>query len=289
MKYRKLIFIVLFLGCSKVNFTTAPVADQQVQAPPGSEVPKPPVSTPPPISSPTPLPPDCTGTIEKTTQNLRIMFMVDNSGSTLDTDPDQLIRVQTIKNFIKKYGDKVNFTYSFGFFSSDTYIFNIETQKFINIQMKGMPRSVFGNSHDLSQALNAFGKLDGSGDTNYAPALTAVKDMISQDSLGKSPWNYILIFMSDGQPSDISEPVAENLKRKIEQLAVVAEKNSRSITTSTVLFDPLDDSQYFSSAENLKAIAGSGKGQFFDTNFPPSGGLAIDDIISVPGKLCPKN
>ena len=288
MKYRKLIFIVMFLGCSKVNFTTAPVADQQVQAPPAAEVPKPPMPTPPPGSSPTPAP-DCTGTIEKTTQNLRIMFMVDNSGSTFDTDPDQFIRVQTIKNFIKKYGNKVNFTYSFGFFSSDTYIFNIEAQKFVNIQMKGIPRSVFGNSHDLSQALNIFGRLDGSGDTNYAPALNAVKGMISQDSLGKSSWNYVLIFMSDGQPSDISEPVAENLERKIEQLTKAAENNSRSITVSTVLFDPLANSQYFSSAENLKAIASSGKGQFFDTNFPPIGGLAIDDIISVPGKICPKN
>ncbi len=277
MKILGFAFVLIFWGCTKVNFTAnAPVPSQEVQAPVG------PIAAP----SPTPAPVKCVKTIDQTTENLRIIFMVDNSGSTLDTDPNQQIRVQTIRNFIAKYGMKANFTYSFGFFSDDTYFYNTSTKKFIDVSRSGISSIKFGASGDLVNALNSFNQIDGFGGTNYSPALGAVSKIISQDPASKENWNYIVIFMSDGQPSDILDPVIDHLKSLVDLVTVAAHSHKALATMSTVLFDPIHDSQYPSSSDNLKYLAKQGKGQYFDTNFPPAGGLAIDDIISVPGEKC---
>ncbi len=285
MKIFWITIVFSFLACTKVDFTTKDsTSSQQVESPLPA-----PVAQPTPVISlpqPTATPVKCVDTIEQTTDNLRIIFMVDNSGSTLDTDLNQIIRAQTIENFLTKYGAKTNFSYSFGFFDDDTYVFNIANQKFVNATRKGLPPNVFGDSGDLAQALRLFSKVRGFGGTNYGQAVDAVKDMINQDHKSKISWNYVLVFMSDGQPSDISAPVAEHLKSMIELVMNAAVKRSALATASMVLFDPAEDAQYASSKRNLSAMAEQGKGQFFDTNFPPAGGLAIDDIISVPGKKC---
>ncbi len=267
------LIILLSLGCTKVNFASkASNSAQQIPSPP-------PVLVSPP-------PPKCVGTIDQTTENLRIIFMVDNSGSTLTTDPSQSIRVQTLRNFIAKYGAKTNFTYAFGYFSDDAYVFSPATQKFIDVSVKSVPRSVFGTSRDLIQALSQFTQFDGFGGTSYGSAIDAVQTMISEDST-TTQWNYVLVFMSDGQPTDVDDPVILNLKTMIDSVTTAAISKGGLATTSMVLFDPINDSQYSFSAQNLSAMASEGKGQFFDTNFPPAGGLAIDDIISVPGQSCP--
>ena len=273
MKFIWAVFFLCSWGCSKVYFTASnPNTGQQVQ-------------TPPPVLV-TPVPPKCVGTIDKTTENLRIIFMVDNSGSTLTTDPSQLIRVQTLKNFITKYGAKTNFTYSFGYFADSTFIFSPDSQKFINVTLKGLPASVFGTSADLTRALTLFTQIQGNGGTNYGDALGAVHEMIAQDPTSKLLWNYILVFMSDGQPTDVFDPVLPALRSMIDSVTTAAIAKGGLATTSMVLFDPSSDTQYSSSLENLSAMGSEGKGQFFDTNFPPVGGLAIDDIISVPGQSC---
>jgi hypothetical protein len=43
----------------------------------------------------------CTQVLQTTTENLRIIFMVDNSGSTLTTDPNRNYRDATIQAFLQ--------------------------------------------------------------------------------------------------------------------------------------------------------------------------------------------
>ncbi len=269
MKFLYLVIFSTVIACTKVNFTAGTTENNQQSA------------TQP--TYPTTPPQQCAGTIEKTTENLRIIFMVDNSGSTLETDPSQLVRVQTIRDFLAKYQSKINFTYSFGYFSDETSVFNTTTQKF---QSSSVPQNVFGTAVDIAQALKLFTKVSPNGATNYEPALTAVQSMIVQDPHVSTPWNYVLIFMSDGQPTDINDPVVPTLEGLVTNVLNAATSHGDFATSSMVLFDPIDDPQYRSSLVNLSSMATKGKGQFFDTNFPPPGGLAIDDIISVPGQTC---
>ena len=165
-------------------------------------------------------------------------------------------------------------------------VFSPATQKFIDVSVKSVPRSVFGTSRDLIQALSQFTQFDGFGGTSYGSAIDAVQTMISEDST-TTQWNYVLVFMSDGQPTDINSPAAQNLKSMVHSLQASAQLHKGLLTVSTVLFDPAHDWGYQDSINNLAAMASEGKGQFVDTNKISTGSLQIDDLISVPGPACP--
>ncbi len=63
----------------------------------------------------------CVDVLETTTSNLKVLFMVDASGSTIGTngtDPDKAFRTGTIQSFIDRFGSKPNFSYAFGMFSN---------------------------------------------------------------------------------------------------------------------------------------------------------------------------
>jgi hypothetical protein len=282
-------FMIVFLqsSCSRVGFSATPASTPQSQAHAPDSAP--PRAEPMPIPAPS-IPPasNCTGTIEQTSENLRIMFMVDNSGSTLQTDPSQFYRVQTIQNFLAKYSTKKNFTYSFGFFATNTFLFDMQNQIFKNVANQNqLPKSYFGHSSDLAHALDAYTRIRPDGETNYALALSQIQNMILQDEVPKIPWNYVLVFMSDGQPTDLSSPADKNLRAMIHSLQLSVQSHKGFLSVSTILFDPASDWGYQESIDNLFAMANEGKGQFVDTNKISTGSLQIDDIISVPGPACP--
>ena len=84
--------------------------------------------------------PTCTEVLQTTAKNIRILFMVDESTSTLTTDPNLYYRDQTIKNFLSAYGMKTNFTYAFGYFAADSAsIYDQIQDKFIVYNSKGAP------------------------------------------------------------------------------------------------------------------------------------------------------
>src|SRR5271167_3498882 len=57
----------------------------------------------------------CTSVLQEAQGQVRILFMVDNSGSTSTTDPNHDYRAQTISTFLSQFGSKTNFSYSFGY------------------------------------------------------------------------------------------------------------------------------------------------------------------------------
>jgi hypothetical protein len=223
--------------------------------------------------------PACSGNLTTTTQNLRIMIMVDNSGSTRNTDPNHKYRVETMQNFIHDYGSKPNFSYSFGIFAQTALLYNDPNQNFI--QNAPTP---FGNYSDLTNALIIFiSHYPAQGSTAYLAAFSAMKAAITKDvSLGNH-WNYVIIFMSDGQPTDISGAGTDSIKTAVKGLQAAAQTNGGLLTISSVYFGPKAAS---AAIERLKVLAQEGKGQFIDTNKLGGSGLVLDDVISIPGSTC---
>jgi Mg-chelatase subunit ChlD len=234
----------------------------------------------------TPTTPSCTDTIETTTENLRILFMVDNSGSTgasntgPGTDPNDYYRTQTVQHFIQQYGNRPNLSFGFGYFSGTTgNFYDTQTHAF-----GSSANNVYGDSTSLTAALTAFDTLPAGGYTPYGAAFDAVQSAITKDqAVSGTKWNYVVVFMSDGYPTDISTTpsLTTNLVNLVSRVANAVTSKGNLITISTVYFGPGSDS---SAIGNLQVMAQTGKGQFVNTNV--SNDLVISDVISVPSHIC---
>ncbi len=223
--------------------------------------------------------PHCSTVLQESTQNLRISFMVDDSGSTVTTDPNHFYRVQTLETFLTKYGSKQNFTYSFGKFSGTTAsIFDVNLKQFLQ-----NPAAPFGIAANLTEALNIYKVTTPSGNTPYNAAFNTLRTAILADvAAHPGQWNHAVVFMSDGKPTDISNPVVNNLTQIVENLLLAVKNAGSSATVSTVYFGPANDTD---AINNLQVMATAGKGQFANTNVN-GGALSIDDVIRIPGEVC---
>ncbi len=249
----------------------------QSATPNPSESPDPTQSTPTPSPIPTATP--CT-TAATTTKNLRIMFMVDNSGSTLDTDRNKNYRVKTVESFVQNYGSHTNLTYSFGYFGGTTAKEYDGSRR--NFQMN--PSVGFGNADFLTSALNLYKTIAPSGNTPYTAAFNSLKSMVQQDKATGVKQDYVVVFMSDGMPTDIYGNSNSGIVHLVQNLRTVVEANGDSLlTVSSVYFGPQNDNN---AINNLRTVASEGKGQFVNTN-ELNHALQINDVITVPGSCQP--
>lgn len=227
-----------------------------------------------PAQSATPAPTPCTAAT--TTQNLRILFMVDNSGSTIQTDPDHSYRTKTVQAFLRNYGSHTNLTYSFGYFSgTSAKEFDGSRQNF-----QSNATVPFGNASFLTSALNLYDTFYPGGYTPYGAAFNSLKTIIQQDEATGTKQNYVVVFMSDGMPTDISGNVNSGIISMVQNLRTTVQANGTSLlTVSAVYFGPESDNEAIG---NLRTLANEGQGQFVDTNQLNSA-LQINDVITVPG------
>jgi hypothetical protein len=202
------------------------------------------------------------------------MFMVDNSASTGGTDPNLSIRVATIQKFIRDYGSHTNLTYSFGYFGGNSAKEFDET----NRRFVSSPVDPFGGSDFLSDALNAYKRLGPSGTTPYVAAFNSLKSVVAQDEANGTKQNYVVVFMSDGMPTDISGNQPAGIIQLVDQLRTAVQQNGSLMSISSVYFGSAID---HSAINNLSVMASEGQGQFVNTNETTS--LVINDVISVPG------
>ncbi len=257
MKRLSLLVLIALSGCNETGFTPSK-ASSLAQ------------------SNPTPTP-TCKITIGSSNKDIRILFMLDNSGSTNQTDPSQAIRVQTIQKFNADYGGKSNLTYYLGYFMGTTAsMFNMLDARFEN----GLASNAIGNSAQLTTALTAYDAVPPNGNTPYKAAFNSIEGTIKADIATGAKQDYVVVFMSDGQPTDIASPVTTNLNSLVNSLKSVASGASAGLSLSTVYFGPATDT---TSISNLQGMATLGGGQFVDTNKLAAGGLVINDIINIPG------
>lgn len=237
---------------------------------PAINLPSSPDTNPTPVSTPDP---NCTAAT--TTQNLRIMFMIDNSGSTTTTDPNLYYRVQTLQRFVQDYGSHTNLSYSFGYFNGTTARqYDGAVNKFV-----ANPVMPFGTSSFLSSAVSAYENVQPNDTTPYSAAFNSLQSVVVADQATGVKENYVVVFMSDGQPTDISGNQINGITQMVQQLRTTVESNHTSLlTVSAVYFGSANDT---TSINNLTAMAKEGQGQFIDTN--KTLGLEINDVITVPG------
>jgi Mg-chelatase subunit ChlD len=216
--------------------------------------------------------------VQNVSQNLRILFMVDDSGSTATTDPNNANRVTTIDTFLNTYASKSNLTYSYNYFGTNAASFNMASDTFVS----SVPSSVFGTADDARAALTAFKNLKGTaGNTNYSSAFSRIQSIIQNDLASNSNESYVVIFMSDGQPTDQGSS-AVNQINGITSLSssLMGLAASGRITLSTVYFGPSDAQ----AQNNLQTMAALGGGQFINTNVTTQ--YSIDNLINVPVQAC---
>lgn len=234
--------------------------------------------------------PSCSTVLQNTTENLRIMFMVDNSGSTATTDPGQHYRDITVQDFLQQYQAKTNFTYFFGWFSGiDANIWDDPAQTW-DVNTAQAP---FGGPTALSDALSAYQQIPPGGSTPYNAAFASISGAIQTDEAAGNHWDYVVVFMSDGMPTDLgylsgsSSDIAAldaELVGIVNNLKATAAQNGTSkLTLSTVYFGPEGNADP-GAIEHLQDMATAGNGQFVDTNLTTN--LQIADLITVPGTVC---
>jgi hypothetical protein len=215
----------------------------------------------------------------QTTENLRILFMVDNSGSTKQTDPQQVNRVATVQSFLNTYGSQTNLTYAYDYFGASAMSYNMAPGG----TFVASPATPFGNSANLASALSLFETLSTTNNTKYTLAFNMLQSQITSDQQATPGEGYVVIFMSDGEPTDLGSGASEasGITSLVNSL-LSATGGVAKVTVSSVFFGPSTDTQ---SVTNLQTMATVGGGNFVNTNVTTA--VQIVDLINVPGACGP--
>ncbi len=199
----------------------------------------------------------------------RIVFMVDDSGSTLGRrndpgdDPSFERRIAAVSDIISEY-DHIPILYAFGKFGAGR-------ARFYNLCSKCLGgRRFFGSALEAKAALNEYVESKHlGGDTPYLPTLFAIENLIELDP---SP-TYAVVFISDGEPTDVesnSELDLEYDLAHLVRLTLGAAPNRGHVDFNTIYFGPLPGSQddhWFQAEDSvtrLQAMASAGHGQFYE-------------------------
>lgn len=201
-----------------------------------------------------------------------MLFIVDTSGSNQGssgcklgsscTDPGKQMRSGSIDKFFDDYGSRSNFQWNVEYFQ-DTYA---------NSLING-----FGNGSAMQAAMSQFMTIKDQGQTPYLAALSLAENTIKNDPDLNSSLDpqYLIVFMSDGQPTDTDATGAVNEVRDIVGLS------PGKITFNTVYYGAGAATE----AGLVQSMAQAGNGHFLNTNTNPTGlDFEIQDVINVP---CP--
>ena len=222
----------------------------------------------------------CTGNIGSTTELTKMLFIIDMSGSnelapgctigTNCTDPDKKMRDGSMQKFLNDYGVKSNFDWSFE-------VFNGTTATPMITNSGGSP--IFSTASAMQSALNNFMTMTDTDNTPYLAALQTATTTIANDPDLHSNNNpqYIVVFMSDGQPDGTGDTASAITA----QISSIVALHPGKITFNTVYYGTGDAT----AAGLLQTMAQTGNGNFLNTSANPSGlDFQISDLINVP---CP--
>lgn len=210
--------------------------------------------------------------LQQITTPLKIVLVVDNSGSTLNTDPLGF-RQSSLQQLVSTYGSKANLKWQMMLFNGSS--------AFSLIYSNSQQDPIFSNGAAAQAAVDYFRQLKGAGNTPYLAALSLADKAIRTDpDLSNPEVRYAVMFMSDGRPTDSSDSqifAAEN--------QILARAPNR-ITFNTLYFtnstDPDDKTE---PANRLREMARIGKGYF--TNITRERAtVPLDQVLVIPGSGC---
>ena len=214
--------------------------------------------------------PNCRNQLHSITTPIKPVFVVDVSGSNKSTnnnqpgsDPDRVVRGDSIERFFNTYKAKTNFGWSFTTFAVSS----------ANVLL------AMGNAASMSNAIASFRKMGDAGETPYIAALNAAKANIAGDS-GRAPnTKYIVVFISDGLPN----PVVDQSELNSKVTEIISTLPAGSISFNSIYYGAVDAQ----ASERLRSMAQTGGGNFLDTNTNPTGtNFLITDLVIIPGVAC---
>ena len=251
-------------ACSNVNFVPT---DSSLKEGAQATTPK----TPPGSTT-------CTGNLGSTTRLTKMIFVLDMSGSNSSspgcalgpncTDDGKKMRAGSIQKFFDDYGSHSNFTWALEVFQGTTAS-----------ALTGGTNLGFTNALGMQSAITNFESLPDAGDTPYVAALDMARAAIAGDADLNSVKNpqYIIVFMSDGQPDGAGDTPGTILG----EIAAIEALSPGKISFNSVYYGNGD----LTPAGLLQSMAAAGDGNFLNTNSNPTGlDFKISDLINVP---CP--
>ena len=188
---------------------------------------------------------------------------------------DRRVRGGSIQKFFDDYKAKSNFNWGFiGFRGS-------QALALINNGDTGSGRFSASVS-DMSAALSTFNGMFDSGLTPYKAALSMATQIIQADTLASSDTKYVVVFLSDGMPTDYPPGSAGDAEMTKDVSALTSILPGR-VSFNTVYYGEVDAS----ASGRLRDMSLAGGGEFLDTNNNPTGkSFYIADYINIPGVSC---
>lgn len=217
----------------------------------------------------------CTNvTTQSAAEEMRILFVIDQSGSNKNTDPTKKWREQALRSILNKY--KYNSKFAFGFIT-----FSVESARSL-VYHNDRP-AFTKSSQDIEDALGQFLDSTDEGGTPYKSALSLSKQMISYDKTANNgdAFKYSVVLISDGQPSDYSRVSELTADAK----AILAISADHIVLNSVFYYDSnIVGSNAGDFTKYLAEFANLGSGKFVVANTNQS--LDMNNLISMTSLVC---
>lgn len=215
------------------------------------------------------VPQDCENDLQQLTIPIKLLFIVDTSGSNASdpgTDVNKVVRGQSIQEFFNLYKNKTNFSWAMNIFSGST--------------SSPLISGFTTNSSTMQQAINNFFNVTDTGQTPYMAALNLGQQFLTNDSNRTAQTKWVVVFLSDGMPNPAVDQSTLNSK-----VAQIVGQIPGQVSFNTVYYGPNSTTEGIAAASRLQSMAAAGGGKFLNTNqaqrtFP------ITDVITVPGTSC---
>lgn len=212
--------------------------------------------------------PNCRNQLHTLTTPIKPVFIVDVSGSNKvndgkpGSDPDRIVRGDSIERFFNTYKAKPNFGWSFSTFAASS----------ANVLL------AMGNATQMANAIATFEVMGDAGETPYIAALNAAKSNIQNDNGRQPNTRYMVVFMSDGLPNPTVDQTTLNAK-----VTEIVNVLPGAVSFNSVYYGNVDAE----ASNRLKQMAQTGGGNFLDTNANPTGkDFLITDLVVIPGVVC---
>lgn len=224
------------------------------------------------LNQPNTNPNSCYTVLHQITTDVKILFVVDKSGSNTSsnegTDPDMGLRGGSIQAFLDDLKSKPNFDWGFLYFKDSSAKALIGTDS----------NPTFSTPSVMQTAITKFYDTKDSGGTPYQAAFELAKKTIQNDSNVSNSPKWIVVFISDGLPN----PTMNDAQLKAGVSSVTGLRPGQ-VTFNTIYYGPKNDS----ASGRLKLMAAQGGGYFLDTNSNPTAkDFLISNVVNVPGTVC---
>lgn len=256
-------------------------------------------------------PPSCTVTYDEISTPVKVLFLVDKSGSNKDnanttyindgTDPNKSWRVGSINNLRNALPLDL-FSFNITLFRGNYSNLNDGNRYSGGDLTKTLMSGFSNNSTIFNNAMTALKNDDDKGKTPYQAALQKAREQIQADIASDTTSMYSVILVTDGYPdpnivtkTDCGDRAcsSENLSdadvpasiAKVRQFAEqIVNINPSRVNVNTVYYYSANRSNY--PVNILKNIASAGRGAFLEANTNST--IDFKNVVRVPnGTTCP--